>query len=177
MPQKGLPPWAQYLASHPIPTDAHTVSRGRFYRSISFRGWGGASGHDCVIIAYDALLGSRGCWVRFRVSGILLLCMLPTPIADRVYCGGCPQDQLVRRGVLHGGDNDSTGTIAGAWWGACYGFRGVPGGNYKAMEDVATSLKLGGELLRAFGSADHQAGRATPAHRKSTSGSRKQSCR
>jgi len=27
--------------------------------------------------------------------------------------------------MLHGGDNDSTGTIAGAWYGALYGFRGV----------------------------------------------------
>jgi len=24
--------------------------------------------------------------------------------------------------ILHGGDNDSTGTIAGAWFGAFYGF-------------------------------------------------------
>lgn len=27
--------------------------------------------------------------------------------------------------MLHGGDSDSTGTIAAAWYGAYYGFEGV----------------------------------------------------
>lgn len=52
-----------------------------------------ASGHDSVIIAYDALLGSLYNW-----------------------------SELCLRGVLHGGDNDTTGTIACAWYGAYKGF-------------------------------------------------------
>jgi len=28
--------------------------------------------------------------------------------------------------MLHGGDSDSTGTIAGAWFGAAYGFKDIP---------------------------------------------------
>jgi ADP-ribosylarginine hydrolase len=28
--------------------------------------------------------------------------------------------------MLHGGDSDSTGTIAAAWYGALYGMKGVP---------------------------------------------------
>jgi len=32
--------------------------------------------------------------------------------------------------MLHGGDNDSTGTIAGAWYGAMNGFKNVPKINY-----------------------------------------------
>jgi ADP-ribosylarginine hydrolase len=56
---------------------------------VSFDGWGGASGHDSVLIAYDAFLGSKGDWTEF--------CL---------------------RGVLHGGDNDSTGCIGAAWFGA-----------------------------------------------------------
>lgn len=47
-----------------------------------------SSGHDSVIIAYDAILGSEGDWIEF--------------------CA---------RGVLHGGDNDSTGAIGGAAFG------------------------------------------------------------
>jgi len=35
------------------------------------------------------------------------------------------------RGVLHGGDNDSTGAIAGACFGALYGFTGVPKCHYE----------------------------------------------
>ena len=36
--------------------------------------------------------------------------------------------------MLHGGDNDSTGTIAGAWFGAQYGFNGVPKINYHEIQ-------------------------------------------
>jgi len=36
---------------------------------------------------------------------------------------------------LHGGDNDSTGTICAAWYGAIYGFSRVPENNYKFCED------------------------------------------
>ena len=60
-----------------------------------------------------------------------------------------PQDQLVRRAVIHGGDNDSTGTIACAWWGALHGFRGVPSCNWKHTEGVKTSRNLGLSLLEA----------------------------
>lgn len=37
--------------------------------------------------------------------------------------------------MLHGGDNDSTGTIAGAWYGALYGFDNVYELNYEKMEN------------------------------------------
>jgi hypothetical protein len=30
---------------------------------------------------------------------------------------------VVRSGVLHGGDSDSTGCMAGAWFGTLYGFK------------------------------------------------------
>ena len=69
------------------------MDREHFYKDASFHGWGGASGDDSVIIAYDAILGSKGIW-----------------------------SELCLRGILHGGDNDTTGTIAGAWFGALYGF-------------------------------------------------------
>jgi ADP-ribosylarginine hydrolase len=39
------------------------------------------------------------------------------------------------RGILHGGDNDSTGTIGGAWFGALYGFKGVPKNHHQEIED------------------------------------------
>eukprot|EP00026_Physarum_polycephalum_P006449 Phypoly_transcript_06492.p1 GENE.Phypoly_transcript_06492~~Phypoly_transcript_06492.p1 ORF type:complete len:382 (+),score=58.09 Phypoly_transcript_06492:105-1250(+) len=59
--------WARYLKERDIlKTDTpkfpenfdHPGARDRFYRDVSFKGWGGASGHDSVIIAYDALLGA-----------------------------------------------------------------------------------------------------------------------
>jgi ADP-ribosylarginine hydrolase len=76
-----------------------------FYKSLSFSGTGGASGHDAPIIAYDALLSCKGSW-----------------------------SELCHRGMLHGGDSDSTGIIAAACWGARHGYRCVPEGHYKALE-------------------------------------------
>jgi ADP-ribosylarginine hydrolase len=35
--------------------------------------------------------------------------------------------------MLHGGDSDSTGTIAGAWFGAFYGLDNVPANH---LEDI-----------------------------------------
>ena len=55
-----------------------------------------------IHFSYDALLGSGDSWV-----------------------------ELCHRGMLHSGDNDSTGVIAGACYGAMYGFHGVPEPNYK----------------------------------------------
>ncbi|KAL9656224.1 hypothetical protein ABK040_007840 [Willaertia magna] len=79
--------------SDPIfPTNYDIQEREVFYKKWSYDGWAGSSGDDSVIIAYDALLGSNGNW-----------------------------EELLHRAALHGGDSDSTGTIAGAWYGALYG--------------------------------------------------------
>ncbi|XP_032868077.1 uncharacterized protein LOC116966041 isoform X1 [Amblyraja radiata] len=106
--------WKSYLqkrgiadgVSKPIfPKDYGVAERDTFYASVSYAGWGGASGHDAPMIAYDAILGSGASW-----------------------------EELCNRGVFHGGDNDSTGAIAAAWWGAMYGFHGVPTSNHKGVE-------------------------------------------
>jgi ADP-ribosylarginine hydrolase len=41
--------------------------------------------------------------------------------------------------MLHGGDNDSTGCIAGSWYGALHGFNGVPRNNYEVKKIRSTS--------------------------------------
>eukprot|EP01012_Entosiphon_sulcatum_P027215 TRINITY_DN327_c0_g1_i2.p1 TRINITY_DN327_c0_g1~~TRINITY_DN327_c0_g1_i2.p1 ORF type:complete len:409 (+),score=61.19 TRINITY_DN327_c0_g1_i2:38-1264(+) len=79
--------------------------RDQYYSSLSFDGWGGASGDDSVIIAYEALLGANGSWKEY-----------------------------VDRGILHGGDSDSTGSIGAAWFGSLYGFEGVPQNHYEQLE-------------------------------------------
>lgn len=65
----------------------------------------GSNGCDSVIIAYDALILSQGSW-----------------------------DSLVFNAALHFGDNDTTGTIAGAWYGAYYGFKEFGENNIKKIE-------------------------------------------
>lgn len=49
--------------------------------------------------------------------------------------------------MLHGGDNDSTGCLAGAWYGAIYGLKNVPEINYKNLEYKQRLIKAGQQLL------------------------------
>jgi ADP-ribosylarginine hydrolase len=57
-------------------------------------------------------------------------------------------EEVCLRGILHGGDNDSTGTIAGAWFGALYGFQSVPERHYKEVEDVNKLQTLADNLYK-----------------------------
>nr|XP_020841533.1 ADP-ribosylarginine hydrolase [Phascolarctos cinereus] len=79
--------------------------RDQFYKSVSYSGWGGSSGHDAPMIAYDAILASGDSW-----------------------------KELAHRAFFHGGDSDSTAAIAGCWWGVMHGFKGVSPSNYKKLE-------------------------------------------
>ncbi|XP_005111580.1 protein ADP-ribosylarginine hydrolase isoform X2 [Aplysia californica] len=104
------------------------AERDQFVKSVSFSGWGGASGHDAPMIAYDALLGAGDNW-----------------------------SELCNRGMFHGGDSDSTGVMAGCWFGVLYGYKGVPNGNYSRLE-YRKRLETAGEKLYkyAFPDADSE---------------------
>jgi len=120
--------WKKYLElrciqngqekAHFPPVYGHK-EREEFYKSISYSGWGGSSGHDSVIISYDALLGCNGSWEEF-----------------------------CHRGIIHGGDNDSTGAIGGAWFGAIYGMKGVPQNHYIELEYLNELESLANQLLQ-----------------------------
>lgn len=94
------------------------VEREHFYHELAWNGWPGALGIDSLLIAYDAFLSSKGSW-----------------------------EELCLRAILHGGDNDSTGTIAGAWFGAFYGFKGVPKNHTSELEDGKKLAILGEKLF------------------------------
>lgn len=125
--------WLNYLKDRDIehgdkdptfPTKYGVEERDNFYRSVSFSGWGGSSGHDAPMIAYDAILGAGESW-----------------------------EELCSRSMFHCGDSDSTGVMAGAWWGAMYGLDNVPVGNYKnieyrtIIEELAEKLYMKSEKL------------------------------
>ncbi|KAH3761594.1 protein ADP-ribosylarginine hydrolase [Pelomyxa schiedti] len=119
--------WREYLelrhlrqsdTDGPVFPEAWGVEeRDDFYKSVSYSGWGGSSGHDAPMIAYDSLLWSGNSW-----------------------------EKLCWSGILHGGDNDSTGCIAGAMFGALYGIEGVPLCNYEALEYRGRLETLGRQL-------------------------------
>jgi len=97
------------------------MERMGFYQSVSFSGWGGSSGHDSVIIAYDALLGSKDNW-----------------------------KEMVERAIIHAGDNDSTGAIGCCWWGALYGMDGVPLNNYDKIEYKSILIGLSKAIFKTL---------------------------
>ncbi|XP_035660278.1 protein ADP-ribosylarginine hydrolase-like [Branchiostoma floridae] len=106
--------WQAYLVTRGIsdgttdptfPAEYGPAERDAFYKTLSFKGWAGSSGHDAPMIAYDALLSSGDSW-----------------------------EELCKRSMFHGGDSDSTGVIAACCWGAMYGYKGVPKNNYKKLE-------------------------------------------
>ncbi|XP_028582709.2 ADP-ribosylarginine hydrolase isoform X1 [Podarcis muralis] len=105
--------WKKYLETRGIsdgksppsfPEVYGVKERDEFYTSLSYSGWGGASGHDAPMIAYDAILGAEN-WI-----------------------------ELAHRGFFHGGDSDSTAVMAACWWGAMHGFKGINANNYKEIE-------------------------------------------
>ncbi|XP_052767910.1 uncharacterized protein LOC128208392 [Mya arenaria] len=120
--------WVEYLKTRNIedgtseptfPEKYGIRERDAFYKSLSISGWGGSSGHDAPMIAYDALLSYNGTW-----------------------------NDLCNRAMFHGGDNDSTGVIAGACYGAMFGFKGVPKGNYSELEYKERLERLAKYLLK-----------------------------
>ena len=121
--------WKEYLAlrgitdgtSQPKFPDKYGIrERDVYYKSVSYSGWGGASGHDAPMIAYDALMRAGESWYEL--------------------CSGS---------MFHGGDSDSTGVMAAAWWGGLYGMKGVPPFNYKRLEFRDKLEKLADALLEA----------------------------
>ena len=118
--------WRNYLENRGIsdgksdpkfPEKFDVKDRDAFYKSLSFSGWGGSSGHDAPMIAYDALLSYNGTW-----------------------------PDLCSRSMFHSGDSDSTGVIAACCYGAMFGFKDVKKNNYEKLEYGEKLGKLGEKL-------------------------------
>lgn len=125
--------WEKYLElrgildgkSAPVfPQPFGVKERDQFYIEVSYSGWGGSSGHDAPMIAYDALLAAGDSW-----------------------------KELAHRAFFHGGDSDSTATIAGCWWGVMHGFKGVNPSNYEKLE-YRQRLEEAGRALYSLGSKE-----------------------
>jgi ADP-ribosylglycohydrolase len=95
--------------------------RSKFYHEMfSFnknRIYPGAGGDDSVIIAYDALLDAKDNW-----------------------------EKLVVYSMLHVGDSDTTGTIAGAFYGATYGITNIAKIMTKKFNMTSELSNIGSQL-------------------------------
>uniref|UniRef100_A0A8C5TLR8 ADP-ribosylarginine hydrolase n=1 Tax=Malurus cyaneus samueli TaxID=2593467 RepID=A0A8C5TLR8_9PASS len=100
-----------------VPSLPSPAERDTEYLGWALDGWAGRSGHDAPMVALEALLAAGGCW-----------------------------EDLCARAVLHGGDSDSTGTIAAGCWGLQHGLTSIPPGLHchleyrKRLRDAAHQL-------------------------------------
>lgn len=81
---------------------------------------------DCVIIAYDAFVDS------------MLSEINPS------------WEKLVIYSSIHSGDSDSTGAVAGSFWGAYNGFDGVPKSNYSKLEYLEELNSIGQKIYDLY---------------------------
>jgi ADP-ribosylglycohydrolase len=101
--------------------NSNPMHRIRYYHENFYKGGFsdqiGSSGYLCMIMAYDALLDCDGCW-----------------------------EKLIVYAILHPGDSDTVGAVAGGLYGAIYGFGDVPEHMIKyierknELEDLASKL-------------------------------------
>jgi ADP-ribosylglycohydrolase len=104
-----------------IRANSNPMHRIRYYHDNFYKGGYsdqiGSSGYLCMIMAYDALLDCDGCW-----------------------------EKLIVYAILHPGDSDTVGAVAGGLYGAIYGFGDVPEHmikyieRKKELEDLASKL-------------------------------------
>uniref|UniRef100_H2ZHG8 Inactive ADP-ribosyltransferase ARH2 n=1 Tax=Ciona savignyi TaxID=51511 RepID=H2ZHG8_CIOSA len=111
--------WEMYLLERGIlndgddvvkfPAKYDTEARDKIYKSWSSEGRAGRRGHDAPMIAYDALMVAQ-------------------------QSNGNKWQELCYHAMIHGGESDTTGCIAGFWYGLMYGLEGIPHGHYEHIE-------------------------------------------
>ena len=98
------------------------VRRVQYYQNtFSESSYIGAGGDDSVIIAYDSLIDAGNNW-----------------------------EKLVIYSMLHIGDTDTTGCIAGGWYGAIYGFHDIPKHYIENLEYKDRISNTGKRLCEKF---------------------------
>ena len=108
-----------------IRANSNPVHRIRYYYNNFFKDdiskQIGASGYLCMIMAYDALLDCNGNW-----------------------------EKLIVYAILHIGDSDTIGAVAGGLYGAVYGFGDVPENMTKYIERKDELEKLASKLFKKY---------------------------
>ena len=117
---------ARFSDAKPINIRSHTnlTQRILFYNNIFDRepiGGMGMSGYSAVIVAYDCLLDVGDKW-----------------------------ETLVFYSMINGFDSDTIGAIAGGFFGAIYGFKGVPRNNIKYIEYKKDLINIGKILYKKY---------------------------
>jgi ADP-ribosylglycohydrolase len=108
-----------------IRANSNPMHRIRYYHDNFYKGGVsnqiGSSGYLCMIMAFDALLDCDGCW-----------------------------EKLIVYAMLHSGDSDTIGAVAGGLYGAVYGFGDVPQNMMKHIERLDEINHIASELYKKY---------------------------
>ncbi|KAK3579429.1 hypothetical protein CHS0354_028226 [Potamilus streckersoni] len=114
--------WKKYIKKHDTAKGNNErygiEERDETYKQWDFSGTEGTSIHDhAPIIAYDAILAAGDNW-----------------------------KELCSRAMFYAEDSETTGMLAAGWYGAMFGYQGVPENNYKELMYVDHLKKAGANL-------------------------------
>ena len=121
--------WKQYIEdkfednTYNLKKPMHNlVRRAKYYHNnFSKTSFIGAGGDDSVIIAYDCLVDAKNNW-----------------------------EKLIVYAMLHIGDTDTTGCIAGGWYGALYGYDDIPKYMINNLEYKKRIMSVGNNIYNEF---------------------------
>lgn len=107
--------------------------------------WSGSCGMSSVMIALDAILYAFY-WheMAFEID-VAMACKKPETIDPKYF--EKVWELVIVVGMLHGGDNDSTGILAGSFYGALVGARGVSKNLIQDLEYLDEMWKLSDRLF------------------------------
>ena len=91
------------------------------FSHVKHRYFPGAGSDDSVIIAYDSLL-----------------------------IAGTNFEKLIYYSMLHMGDSDTTGIMAGCWYGAMHGYKNIPSNILSTFDDKDKYAKLGKDIYKRY---------------------------
>src|SRR5690606_30021885 len=74
---------------------------------------------------------------------------------DALWRAGAHWEELVWGAMIHGGDGDSTGSVAACLWGLVYGFKSVPRVNWEELEFKERLEELGEKLWQISSRSSH----------------------
>ena len=108
-----------------------------YKNSVADYGKWGSSGIGAVIIAYDSILMSL---TGIDENGHLFI--------DQPNLIKYNLESMIFFSTLHFGDNDTTGTIAGAWYGALRGFEDLDKDKIKCLEFYQDLNKISDDIIK-----------------------------
>jgi len=110
-----LKKWLEYIKHGGAPSYQQVELWDLFWRQMAYpngkKTWPGSSGHDAPMMAYDALL---------QIVSTMGSSSSSSNTTKSIVLKGAEWKRLMFPAAFHGGDSDTTATLAGAWIGALF---------------------------------------------------------